>query len=79
MNHTLKTALTANAKELKNQNGAKAKRIVIGVDMHLRSSQAARKIDNAVVGGRGSPTSPRLRRGGMLDREPPKAGGRHQL
>jgi transposase len=50
MNHTLKTALTANAKELKNQNGTKAKRIVIGVDVHLRSNQAARKIDNAVVG-----------------------------
>jgi hypothetical protein len=50
MNYTLKTALTANAKEQKTQNGAKAKRIVIGVDVHLGSYQAARKIDNGAVG-----------------------------
>jgi transposase len=48
--HTLVAVATASARELKDQNGAKAKRIVIGIDVHLRSSQAARKIDNGVVG-----------------------------
>jgi transposase len=48
--NTLEAAPTAGAKELKAQNGTKAKRIAIGVDVHLRSCQAARKIDNAVVG-----------------------------
>ena len=48
--YSLKAAPAASATELKTQNGAKAKRIVIGVDVHLRSCQAARKIDNAVVG-----------------------------
>jgi transposase len=50
MNKTLKAALTANAKELKTEERPKAKRIVIGVDVHLRSCQAARKIDNGAVG-----------------------------
>jgi transposase len=49
-NYTLKTALTANAKELKTQKGTRAKRIVMGVDVHLKSYQAARKIDNGAVG-----------------------------
>jgi transposase len=48
--NTLETALTAGAKELKNQRAGKAKRIVIGIDVHLRSYQAARKIDNGAVG-----------------------------
>jgi hypothetical protein len=47
---TLEAAPTAGAKELKNQKRAKANRIVIGTDVHLRSYQAARKIDNAAVG-----------------------------
>ena len=48
--HTLETALTVGAKELKNQKAAKAKRIVMAVDVHLRSYQAARKIDNGAIG-----------------------------
>src|SRR5215472_18789317 len=50
MNYSLKTAPTALSKEQKNQNSPKAKRIVIGVDVHLKSYQAARKIDNGVIG-----------------------------
>ena len=38
--HTLEAALTAGAKELKNQKAAKAKRIVMAADGHLRSYQA---------------------------------------
>ena len=49
-NHTLEVALTAGAKELKNQKAAKAKRIVMGADVHLRSYQGARKIDNGPIG-----------------------------
>ena len=49
-NHTLEAALTAGAKELKNQKTAKAKRIVMGADVHLRSYQGARKIDNGPIG-----------------------------
>jgi hypothetical protein len=43
--HTLEAALTAGAKEQKNQKAAKAKRIVIGSDAHLKGYQAARKSD----------------------------------
>ena len=50
MNYSLKTAPTALSKEQKSQNSPKAKRIVIGVDVHLKSYQAARKIDNGVIG-----------------------------
>lgn len=49
-NYTLRAAPTAISKEQKNQNGAKAKRIVLGVDVHLKSYQAARKIDNSAIG-----------------------------
>jgi hypothetical protein len=49
-NYTLEAALTAGAKELKNQKAAKAKRIVMGTDAHLRGYQAARKIDNGAIG-----------------------------
>jgi transposase len=49
-NYTLGTALTVGANELKNQKAAKAKRIVIGSDLHLRGYQAARKIDNGPIG-----------------------------
>src|SRR5260370_10495858 len=49
-NYTLEAARTAGAKELKNQKAAKAKRIVIGTDVHKNSYQAARKIDNGPIG-----------------------------
>ncbi len=49
-NNTLEAARTAGAKELKNQKAAKAKRIVIGTDVHKNSYQAARKIDNGAIG-----------------------------
>jgi len=50
MNYKLKAAPTAISKEPNSQKGAKAKRIAIGVDVHLKSYQAARKIDNQAVG-----------------------------
>jgi hypothetical protein len=46
--NTLVAAPAAGAKELKNQKAAKAKRIVVGVDVHLRSDQAGRKVDVAL-------------------------------
>ena len=49
-NYSLKAAPTATSKEQKSQNSPKAKRIVLGVDVHLRSYQAARKIDNSAIG-----------------------------
>ena len=48
--YTLKAAPAASAKEVKNENAPKAKRIVVGIDTHLRSYQAGRKIDNAAIG-----------------------------
>jgi transposase len=48
--YTLKAAPAASAKELKTEKAPKAKRIVVGVDTHLRSYQAGRKIDNAAIG-----------------------------
>lgn len=50
MNISLKAAPTAISQEQKSQNSAKAKRIVLGVDVHLKSYQAARKIDNSAIG-----------------------------
>jgi transposase len=50
MKNTLKAAPTANAIELKNEKSSKAKRILLGVDVHLRGYQAARKIDEGVIG-----------------------------
>ena len=38
------------AQSVKSEKSCGAKRIVIGVDVHLRSYYAARKIDNAAVG-----------------------------
>src|SRR5258708_25653825 len=55
---TLEAALTAGAKELKNQTAAKAKRIDIGTDAHLRGYQAARKIDNGPIGASGKLPEP---------------------
>jgi len=48
--YSLKTAPTATSKEQKSQNSPKAKRIVIGVDVHLKSYHAACKIDNGAIG-----------------------------
>ena len=50
MNYKLKAAPTAISKEENSQKGPKANRIVIGVDVHLKSYEAARKIDNDSVG-----------------------------
>src|SRR5262249_34270908 len=47
---TLEATPVASAKELKDQKTPKAKRIVVGTDVHLKSYQAARKIDNAAIG-----------------------------
>src|SRR5260370_32933030 len=49
-NYELKAAPTAISKEQKGQKGSKAKRILVGVDAHLESYQAASKIDNGAVG-----------------------------
>ncbi len=48
--YKLKAAPTAISKEQNGQKGSKAKRILIGVDAHLESYQAASKIDNGAVG-----------------------------
>jgi len=50
INYTLKAAPTASAKELKNQKSGKATRILVGADVHLRSYQAARKVDQGTIG-----------------------------
>src|SRR5258707_12021220 len=49
-NYKLNAAPTAISKEQKGQKGSKAKRILIGVDAHVESYQAASKIDNGAVG-----------------------------
>src|SRR5258707_14293013 len=49
--YKLKAAPTAVSKEGNSQKEAKANRIAIGGDAHLKSYQAARKIDNGAVGG----------------------------
>jgi hypothetical protein len=69
-NYTLEAALSARAKELKNQKAAKAERTVMGTDAHLRGYQAARKIDNGASvtmsyipmssAGKGAPKRPTL-------------------
>jgi len=48
--YKLKAAPTAVSKEQNRQKEPKANRIAIGVDAHLKSYQAARKIDNGAVG-----------------------------
>ena len=48
--YKLKAAPTAVSKEQNSQKEPKANRIAIGVDAHLKSYQAARKIDNGPVG-----------------------------
>src|SRR5215471_5559265 len=49
-NYSLKTAPTALSKEQKIQKSPKAKRIVMGVDVHLKSYHTACKIDNGTIG-----------------------------
>jgi transposase len=48
--YKLKAAPTAVSKEQNSQREPKANRIALGVDAHLKSYQAARKIDNGAVG-----------------------------
>jgi transposase len=48
--YKLKAAPTAISKEGNSQKEPKANRIAMGVDAHLKSYQAARKIDNGAVG-----------------------------
>jgi hypothetical protein len=49
--YTLKAAPAASAVELKNNNkSTKAKRILVGCDVHLRGYQAARKVDDSTIG-----------------------------
>jgi transposase len=48
--YKLKAAPTTISKEQNRQKEPKANRIVIGVDAHLKSYEAARKIDNGAVG-----------------------------
>jgi hypothetical protein len=51
---------TADALELKNNNqSAKAKRILVGADVHLRGYQVARKVDNGPIGARLRPSRER--------------------
>jgi phosphomannomutase len=54
--NAIKAAPAASAIALKNEKSAKAKRILIGTDVHLRGYQAARKIDNGVIGVGVDPT-----------------------
>ena len=48
--YQLKAAPTAISKQQNSQKELKANRILIGVDVHLKSYQAAHKIDNGAVG-----------------------------
>jgi len=49
-NNTLEATPVARAREIKDQKGPKAKRIVVGSDVHLRGYQVTRKVDNAAIG-----------------------------
>ena len=49
--YTLKAAPAAGANQIRNSNkSAKAKRILVGCDVHLRGYQAARKVDEGTIG-----------------------------
>ena len=48
--YSLEATPVARAKEIKDERAPKAKRIVVGADVHLRGYQAARKVDNAAIG-----------------------------
>jgi hypothetical protein len=49
--YTLKAAPAAGANQVRNNNqSAKAKRILVGCDVHLRGYQAARKVDEGTIG-----------------------------
>jgi hypothetical protein len=49
-NNTLEATPVARAREIKDQKAPKAKRIVVGPDVHLRGYQVTRKVDNAAIG-----------------------------
>ena len=51
-NNTLEAAPVACAKQIKDQKAPKAKRIVVGTDVHLRGYQATRKKKAVVAIGR---------------------------
>ena len=46
----MKAAPAASANQLTNNESAKAKRILVGCDVHLRGYQAARKVDEGTIG-----------------------------
>jgi transposase len=48
--YTLEATPVASAKEPKTEKAPKAKRILIGTDVHLRGYQATRKVDSAAMG-----------------------------
>src|SRR5271156_5220983 len=49
--YTLKAAAAASANQVTNNNqSTKAKRILVGCDVHLRGYQAARKVDGGTIG-----------------------------
>ena len=50
INYKLKAAPTALSQGQNSQKQPKANRIALGVDVHLKSYQVARKIDNGTVG-----------------------------
>ena len=50
MEYKLKAVPTAESKENNDQKGSKAKQILVGIDAGLNWYQAARKVDNGVVG-----------------------------
>jgi hypothetical protein len=50
MRYKLKAVPTAKAKENNEQKGSKAKQILVAIDAGLNWYQAARKVDNGVVG-----------------------------
>ena len=49
-NNTLEATPVACARQIKDQKAPKAKRIVVGTDVHLRGYQVTRKVDNAAIG-----------------------------
>src|ERR1700752_1891565 len=49
-NHTLISALAEGARSNNAPKQIKAKEIFLGIDMHLRSNQVARKMDNSAIG-----------------------------
>jgi hypothetical protein len=50
MNYTLNSTLAEGASKNNGPNWAKAKEIFLGIDVHLKSNQVARKMDNSAIG-----------------------------